>query len=144
MSRDIAQVINSNISDIGAVNIARISVVVISLISLLFGTADLGLMVFLALFTYDGIILLFPVVILGLFWKRANKEGAIIGLIAGTALSMFLRFFNPIFINRWGWQPGVYGLILSFIIMIVAGYMKSPSVFAEKLWEAQRLPTQKM
>ena len=135
VSRDIAQVINSNISDKRAVNIARISVVVISLISLLFGTADLGLMVFLALFTYDGIILLFPVVILGLFWKRANKEGAIIGLIAGTALSMFLRFFNPIFINSWGWQPGVYGLILSFIIMIVAGYMKSPSVFAEKLWE---------
>ncbi|MGK7377646.1 sodium:solute symporter family transporter [Planococcus sp. 1R117A] len=95
------------------------------MVSLLFGTADLGLMVFLALFTYDGIILLFPIVILGLYWKRANKEGAIIGLIAGTALSMFLRFFNPSFIEGWGWQPGVYGLILSFAVMITAGYMKN-------------------
>ncbi|WKA60258.1 sodium:solute symporter family protein [Planococcus shenhongbingii] len=134
VSRDLAQVIDKNISDKKAVNIARISVIVISLVSLFFGTADLGLMVFLALFTYDGIILLFPIVILGLYWKRANKEGAIIGLIAGTALSMFLRFFNPSFIEGWGWQPGVYGLILSFAVMITAGYMKKPSAFVEKLW----------
>ncbi|MCM3568111.1 sodium:solute symporter [Neobacillus mesonae] len=135
VSRDIAQVLKSNISDKKAINIARISVVIISILSLFFGTLDLGLMVFLALFTYDGITLLFPVVALGLFWKRANKEGAITGLIAGTALSMFLRFFNPSFIDSLGWQPGVYGLILSILIMVVAGYAKSPSIFDEKLWK---------
>ena len=134
VSRDLAQVINKNISDKKAINIARVAVVVISVVSLFFGTLDLGLMVFLALFTYDGITLLFPVVAFGLFWKRANKEGAITGLIAGTALSMFLRFYNPGFIDSLGWQPGVYGIVLTVLSMVVAGYAKAPSPFVEKLW----------
>lgn len=135
VSKDLAPLVKTDITDKQGLTIARIAVLVIAAISIFFGTLDLGLMVFLALFSYDGIILLFPVVILGLYWKRANKVGAITALLVGTGLSMTLRLLNPTFINDLGWQPGVYGMVLSFIIMIIAGYSKEPTAFVEKLWD---------
>jgi SSS family solute:Na+ symporter len=135
ISRDLVQVIKHNITDEKAISIARYSVVAVSILSILFGSADLGLLIFLALFSYNGIIMLFPTVTLGLYWKRANKEGAIIGLLAGTILSMALSLINPGFINGLGWQPGVYGLLLNFTIMIVAGYMKKPDIYVDQLWD---------
>ncbi|WP_153720898.1 sodium:solute symporter family protein [Sporosarcina cascadiensis] len=134
VSRDLAPLVKKNITDKQGLTIARIAVLVIAAVSIFFGTGDLGLMVFLALASYDGIILLFPVVILGLYWKRANKVGAITGLLVGTGLSMVLRLSNPGFIDDLGWQPGVYGMVVSFAIMIIAGYSKKPTAFAESLW----------
>ena len=134
ISRDLVQVIQHSISEEAAVKIARYSVIVIAIISILCGMADLGLMVFLAIFSYNGIIMLFPVVVLGLYWKRANKEGAIIALLAGTGFSMALAYFEPGFISGWGWQPGMYGMLLSFVIIIIAGYAKKPDAFVNQLW----------
>jgi SSS family solute:Na+ symporter len=135
ISRDLVQVVKHNITDKKALSIARYSVVGVALMSILFGSADLGLLVFLALFSYNGIIMLFPTVIMGLYWKRANKEGAIIGLLAGTILSMLLSILKPEFISGLGWEPGIYGLVLNFSIMIIAGYIKKQDTHVEQLWD---------
>ena len=40
----------------------------------------------------------FPVVLLGIFWRRANANGAIAGMIGGlltTLLYMYLNYTNP-------------------------------------------------
>jgi cation/acetate symporter len=41
----------------------------------------------------------FPVIILGIFWKRMNKEGAIAGMVSGIALTsayiIYFKFVNP-------------------------------------------------
>ena len=41
----------------------------------------------------------FPAIVLGIFWKRMNKEGAIAGMVAGfgftAAYIIYFRFMNP-------------------------------------------------
>ena len=109
--------------------------VVICILALIFSFTDLGLLIFVALLTYQGIIMIFPTLMFGLFWKRANKEGAIAGLVAGTTVSMGLSLINPSFIQTWGWSAGIYGLAVSVLITWLFGYIKEPSQRAEKLWQ---------
>src|SRR5690606_29757778 len=92
-------------------------------------------LVFLALMTYQGMIVLSPVVLLGLYWKRANKIGAVSGFLAGMAVSFGLTIVEPTFIITYGWTPGVYGFLTTLIIMIVAGYCRPIESHVEKLWE---------
>lgn len=135
ISRDIAQVMNRDISSEKAVSIARWSVVVISILALIAASVDLGLLIFIALLTYQGIIMLFPVIMLGLYWRRANKEGAMLGLIAGTVISMTLSVINPSFIANSGWSAGFYGLFVTTLIIVVAGFVKEPTPYVNNLFE---------
>jgi SSS family solute:Na+ symporter len=63
------------------------------------------MLIFLALLTYQGMIMLFPVVMLGLYWRRANKEGALAGFLGGTTLSFVLTIVNPRFSRATSGQP---------------------------------------
>lgn len=135
VSRDVAQVIKKDISEKLSVRIAQTSVVIIAAICLILATFDLGALIQVALLAYQGIIMFFPVVLLGYFWKRANKEGAIIGLIAGIIVSMSLAFFNPPFILIYGWTPGMYGLLITTLIMVIAGFAKPVDQHVQSLWD---------
>ncbi len=135
VSKDIAQVIKRDISDKTAIQVARWSVVGICALAIIGALASTGLLIFWALFTYQGIIMIFPVVVFGLFWKRANKYGALTGMIAGTALSMILTLANPPFLAAWGWTTGMYGLALAFLITWIFGFFKKPDAHVEKLWQ---------
>ncbi len=46
--------------------------------------------------------MLFPVVFLGTFWKRANKEGAIIAVTIGTVVAMYCEIAEPWFVVEYG------------------------------------------
>ncbi|MGG1661295.1 sodium:solute symporter family protein [Brevibacillus sp. NRS-1366] len=135
ISSDLAKVINRKISDQKALQIARISVVILGLLALAMATVDNGKLIFIALLSYQGIIMLFPVVLLGLYWKRANKEGAIAAILIGTTMSMYLSVANPAFIGEYGWSSGIYGTIIAFLVMFVAGYLKPVEAHVEDLWK---------
>lgn len=134
ISKDVVAVIKRGISDATAVKAARWSVLVICAIALIFSFTDIGLLIFVALLTYQGVIMIFPALMFGLFWKRANKEGALAGMIVGTVVSMGLTLINPAFIGKWGWTPGMYGLLAAVLITWLLGYIKEPSEKVEKLW----------
>lgn len=135
ISRDVATVIKKDISEKTAMKIARFSVFIIGAICAVLATVDVGALINVALLSYQGIIMIFPVVILGLYWKRANKEGAIAGMLVGTIVSMTLTVTEPAFIADLGWSAGVYGLIIATIIMIIAGYMRPIEPHVEELWK---------
>jgi solute:Na+ symporter, SSS family len=134
ITNDIALVIKREISRQTAVLIARLSVVVIGLAALLGAVIQQGLLIFLALLTYQGMIMLFPVVILGLYWRRANKEGALLGFLAGTAVSFYLAITNPEFITTYGWSSGMYGIIVTVVVMVAAGLLKKEEPHVAELW----------
>ena len=82
----------------------------------------------------------FPVIVLGIFWKRANKQGAVAGMSVGLAFTfimiVLMRAQNvipgmdaPIIDNFLGINAqgiGIIGLALNFIVTISISLMTSP------------------
>jgi SSS family solute:Na+ symporter len=96
--------------------IARLTVIVISAISLYLAIHGSTTLVALLLLAYAGITQLFPGVILGLFWKRVSMPGVFAGLIFGvTSMAiLFVTKHDPFL----GLSAGFLGLCLNFTIAI--------------------------
>ncbi len=87
---------------------------------------------------------LFPAILLGIFFKRVNREGAIAGMLTGLIFTYgYIEFFKGLFL-KWAGAPwgantaehwllgispegiGVIGMCLNFIVAISVSYMTSP------------------
>lgn len=87
---------------------------------------------------------LFPVILLGIFFKRINKQGAIAGMLTGLIFTYgYIEFFKGLFL-KWAGSPwgdnvaenwlfgispegiGVIGMILNFTVAITVSYMTAP------------------
>lgn len=98
----------------------------------------------------------FPVIVLGIFWKRTNKEGAISGMAVGLAFTFIMivlmrahvvmpgTFDSPIITDFLGIQAqgiGVIGLLLNFIITVVVTLATPPPpARVQQMVEQIRLP----
>ncbi len=87
----------------------------------------------------------FPALVLGIFWKRANKQGAIAGMIAGflTALALLVLGRN------WGIyvlgvreiSAGLFGVPVGFIVIWLVSLMyPPPEQKVQDLVESVRYP----
>jgi cation/acetate symporter len=87
---------------------------------------------------------LFPAILLGIFYKRANKEGAIAGMVTGLLFTYgYIEFFKGLFL-KWAGSPwgenvaenwlfgispegiGVIGMLLNFTVAIIVSHLTSP------------------
>jgi cation/acetate symporter len=74
----------------------------------------------------------FPVILMGIFWKRATREGAIAGMILGIAFTAFyiihIKFFGAGFwfagISAEG--IGTIGMLINLIVIYVVSLMTPP------------------
>jgi len=91
----------------------------------------------------------FPSLVLGIFWKRANKWGAIAGMLVGLGVCgyyMFTRYpFFGVNMPLWfGLSPvsaGMFGLPASMLtILIVSSLTPEPSREVQQLVEHVRYP----
>jgi cation/acetate symporter len=88
----------------------------------------------------------FPVVLMGIFWKRANGPGAIAGMIGGLAVTIFymvMNYINPEF-NVLGishLSAGIFGVPVNFILIYVVSKLTAePSPEMQHLVETLRHP----
>ncbi|KNZ31550.1 MAG: sodium:solute symporter [Methylibium sp. NZG] len=97
----------------------------------------------------------FPALVLGIFWKRANKWGASLGMIAGLGITMYYMittqtWMRGIFgvtspVELWfGILPisaGVFGVPLGFAVIIIVSLLTpSPRQDTQDLVEHVRYP----
>lgn len=78
----------------------------------------------------------FPAIVMGIFYKRMNKEGAIAGMIVGLTFTfsyiIYFKFINPTATaNDWwfGISPegiGTLGMIFNFAVAFVVSRMTAP------------------
>lgn len=82
----------------------------------------------------------FPAIILGIFSKRVNKEGAVAGMVSGLLFtSGYIMYFKGVFIPPlaenipenwlWGISPegiGTLGMMLNFIVTLSITYFYPP------------------
>jgi cation/acetate symporter len=95
---------------------------------------------------------LFPVVVLGIFWKRMNKEGAIVSMLTGLITTVgYICYFKFMGGVEAGWWFGISPEGIGFIFMIVAVFTgiivallsPAPPIEIQKLVESIRIPRQK-
>ncbi len=102
---------------------------------------------------------LFPVILLGIFFKRANKQGAIAGMLTGLFFTYgYIEYFKGLFL-KWAGSPwgenvaehwlfgispegiGVVGMVLNFFVIFAVSYMTpAPPERIQHLVEDIRVP----
>src|SRR5210317_299677 len=94
--------------------------------------------------------LFFPLV-LGVWWKRATREGAIAGILLGLASgTAYLVYVAPAFMNNTPWLQidhlrfGIIGASVSLVAMVVVSLMtKEPDAATQKMVDDCRVPSGK-
>ena len=89
--------------------------------------------------------LFFPLV-LGVWWKRANKEGAIAGMALGLASGMgyliWVRNGGSGFLGITQLTFGIFGSAVSLVSMVVVSLMTSaPNAATQKMVDEVRVPS---
>ena len=91
----------------------------------------------------------FPALVLGVFWKRANKTGAVIGMLAGLGICMYYMYMTyPFFgVNAAKWfeinpiSAGIFGIPVGFIGVIIGSLITpAPSKEVQDLVDHVRYP----
>ncbi|MBI5441779.1 MAG: cation acetate symporter [Deltaproteobacteria bacterium] len=94
----------------------------------------------------------FPVIILGIFWKKATKEGAMLGMAVGilftAAYIIYFKFMNPALNTPEHWWFGIspegigcLGMALNFLTcIVVSNITKEPPVEVQNLVASLRYP----
>jgi cation/acetate symporter len=92
----------------------------------------------------------FPALVCGVFWKRANKLGAIIGMLAGLGICMYYMYITyPFFgVNAPKWfdinpiSAGIFGIPAGFIGVIIGSLISpAPAKEIQELVDHVRYPS---
>ena len=88
----------------------------------------------------------FPALVLGIFWKRANKAGAVAGMLVGFGLTLFY-LVNVKFLGMTPWfgikdvSAGIFGIPLGFLTIWAVSLMTAePSQETKDMVEDLRYP----
>ncbi|WP_273143673.1 sodium:solute symporter family protein [Oceanicaulis alexandrii] len=119
VSHDLCRkVLIKNMTDTQELLVARIAAVGAVVVAIYAGINPPGFVAAVVAFAFGlAAASFFPVIFLGIFWKRMNKEGAIAGMVVGLSITAayivhFKIGFSPIVL-------GVVALIISLILLIM-------------------------
>ena len=102
----------------------------------------------------------FPALVLGVFWKRASKWGAVLGMLSGVSITFYYMattqpWMRGVFgvtgpvadYTWWGIAPisaGIFGVPLGFAVMIIVSLLTpAPKAEVQELIEHVRYPNLK-
>lgn len=150
----IKKMINPNISEKGELIAARLSAVVAVCVAGYFGVNPPGFVAATVALAFGlAAASFFPAIILGIFYKRMNKEGAIAGMVVGISSMLFymLKFkfgwFGGGEIEDWWFDIspegfGTIAMILNFIVSIVImKFTPEPPQEVQDIVEKIRIPS---
>src|SRR5687767_13083446 len=142
-----AKIINPNASYGMRFLASRLMIVVAALLAAFAALPRLALIVQLVAWAFSlAAATFFPVVLTGIFWRRANAKGAIAGMIGGlvvTATYMFLNYTDPRFtvLGLSHLSAGIFGMIANFALQIIVSLATKPSPeYIQRLVDQVRIP----
>ena len=146
-----------NLTDKGELLLARASMLVAVLIAGLFGIYPPGFVAAVVALAFGlAAASFFPAIVLGIFDKRMNKEGALAGMIIGVSLMLFymIRYktgliwtFDPLPASAWWWgiSPEGFGSIAMgvniVVSLVVSRLTPAPPQAIRKLVSDIRIPS---
>jgi len=134
--------INPKASEKTITKLSYFSTLIIGTAVVLITLTPPDLIQFVVIFAIGGLeATLFAVIVFGLYWKRANKWGAIVSMCTG-----FISYVvaTSIFENPFGMHPIAISLFLNITSMIVVSYLtEKPSIeIINKFWGAEPIQNQ--
>ena len=150
----IKKIIKPDVSEKGELIAARISAFFAVIMAGYFGINPPGFVAAVVALAFGlAAASFFPAIVMGIFYKRMNKEGAISGMVTGLFLMLFYMtkfkfgwFGGGTEADWWfGISPegfGTLAMLVNFIVSLTVCYMtKEPSEEIQKLVEKIRIPT---
>jgi cation/acetate symporter len=127
------RIINPQATESQRVMVGRIMVVLAIALAGYFGINPPGFVAEVVAFAFGlAAASFFPVILLGIFDRRTNKEGAIAGMIVGLAFTAFyiigVKFYGmqPWFFDVSPEGIGTLGMIINFIVTFVVSRLTPP------------------
>ena len=152
----IKKVINPNISEKGELIAARLSAVAAVCVAGYFGINPPGFVAAVVALAFGlAAASFFPAIILGIFYKRMNKEGAIAGMVVGiTAMLLYmikykLGWFDATLPSSDEWWFGIspegfgtIAMLINFVVsLVVCNFTSPPPLEVQNIVENIRIPS---
>jgi cation/acetate symporter len=150
------KMIDPNASTVSRVTVSKILLLIVALLAAYVAAQKPADILFLvsAAFSFAAASF-FPALSLGIFWKRANGIGAVLGMVSGLGVTSYYMFTNQAWLRAtfgitspvqlwWGIDPisaGLFGVPVGFaVIVLVSLVTRPPSQKAQELVEYIRYP----
>src|SRR5512145_1559907 len=139
-------VINPKASLIKRLTITKVFLITTALIAAWVATARLAIIVEMVAWAFSlAASSFFPALVMGIWWRRANKAGALAGMAVGLATTLFYmvgsRFYGLSWFGTATVASGVFGIPLGFVtIWIVSSLTAAPSQEMQDLVQSVRYP----
>ena len=153
VSRDLVKTFNPNISEKKELRIARLASAGAVVFAGYFGVNPPGFVAEVVAFAFGlAAASFFPIIILGIFSTRINREGAISGMISGLVFTIsyisFFKFIQPELNTADHWWFGIspegigsLGMLLNFLVcFIVSKFTPAPPQHVQDLIQEIRIP----
>lgn len=153
VSRDLVKTFNPGISEKKELRIARIAAAGAVIFAGYFGVNPPGFVAEVVAFAFGlAAASFFPVIILGIFSTRINKEGAIAGMVTGLVFTVgyivYFKFINPAINTQDHWWFGIspegigsLGMGLNFLVCyVVSKFTPAPPLHVQVLIQSIRIP----
>ncbi|GAB4396057.1 MAG: cation acetate symporter [Microscillaceae bacterium] len=146
--------LNPNISEKGELMWARIAAAVAVIVAGLFGIYPPGFVAQVVAFAFGlAAASFFPAIVLGIFYKRMNSQGAIAGMVAGLVFTfayiVYFKFMvDPSFNTKDNWLFGIspegigtIGMLINLAVaLVVSAVTPPPPAKVQEMVESIRFP----
>jgi len=153
VSRDLVKNFNPGISEKKELRIARLAAAGAVILAGYFGVNPPGFVAEVVAFAFGlAAASFFPVIILGIFSTKINKEGAITGMVAGLIFTIgyisYFKFIHPELNSSVHWWFGIspegigsIGMLINFAsCYLVSQFTPSPPQHVQELIQEIRIP----
>lgn len=101
----------------------RISVVVISALAFVFAVVNVTTIVQLFLLAYGIVIQFLPLTLATLYWRRANRAGALSGIIGGLAVAVWFTVVQP---PPFDIDGALWGMAVNAVLLVAVSLLTRP------------------
>jgi len=150
------KMIDPNASTVSRVTVSKILLLIVALLAAYVAAQKPADILFLvsAAFSFAAASF-FPALSLGIFWKRANGMGAVLGMVSGLGVTSYYMFTNQPWLRAtfgisspvqlwWGIDPisaGLFGVPVGFAVMVLVSLVTpAPDRKTQDLVEYIRYP----
>lgn len=124
-------VINPKASLIKRLTITKVLLIATALISAYVATFRLAIIVELVAWAFSlAAAAFFPALVMGIWWKRANKPGALAGMGVGLGITLYYmiasRFYGVSWFGTATIASGIFGIPLGFVTIWIVSLLTAP------------------